>query len=397
MNELEQFRASVLATYGADESVTKELLAYNQNQFQHDCLSTTLELPLPPEIHLADWSEYAAKAEEIGAFSVLKDVFVQWQFPIEAGISQTEAYRAATLKNGSRDPEGYAKRNRLDSGAGLVLQQPKTLHLFIHQSLAGNIPVISVKHRGDFVAIVRSLTKRNEPEAIPESMGACIVSGYNNWARIHSYKQQWQQQNPDRDSQAWDEEFKRLISRKELYQDRFLILSHEFYSNVAPEQLDLTANEWRDLSFKIRLEHECTHYFTYRLFKSMRNNLLDELIADYAGIVAATGSYRADWFLHFMGLEAYPDYREGGRLQNYRGQPPLSDEAFKILQRLIRVAALNLEDFSRMYAQPKTADRLALIVFSLTYLTIEELASSQASDRIDQVLSSWQQELLTAR
>ena len=386
MNELEQFRASVLATYGANESVTKELLAYNQNQFQHDCLSTALELPLPSEAHIADWSEYAAKAEEIGAFSVLKDVFVQWQFPIEAGISQTEAYRGATLRNGSR--------GRLDSGAGLVLQQPETLHLFIHQSLAGNIPVISVKHRGDFVTIVRSLTKRNEPEAIPESMGACIVSGYNNWARIHSYKQQWQQSNPD---EAWDEEFKRLISRKELYQDRFLILSHEFYSNVAPEQLGSTAAQWRDLSFKIRLEHECTHYFTYRLFKSMRNNLLDELIADYAGIVAAIGSYRADWFLHFMGLEAYPDYREGGRLQNYRGQPPLSDEAFKILQRLIRVAALNLEDFNRMYAQPKTADRLALIVFSLTYLTIEELASSQASDRIDRVLSSWQQELLTAR
>ena len=388
MNESEKFRASILANYGANNSEIKELLAYNQNLFQHDSLSTSLKFPLASEAHIADWSEYAANAQDIGAFSVLKDVFVQWQFPIEAGISQTESYRSATLKSGERD--------RLDSGSGLVLQHPETLHLFIHQSLAGNIPVLSVKHRADFVTIVRSLTKRNEPEDIPESMGACIVSGYNNWARIRNYKQQWQQQHPDLDAEAWDEEFKRLISRKELYQDRFLILSQEFYSNIAPEQLGLTAAQWRDLSFKIRLEHECTHYFTYRLFKSMRNNLLDELIADYAGIVAATVSYRADWFLHFMGLEAFPAYREGGRLQNYRGQPPLSAGAFKILQRLLRAAVLNLERFDCIYAQPEKTDNLSLIVFSLTYLTIEELASSQASDRIYKILASLQETLLAA-
>ena len=388
MNEVEKFRASVLATYGANDSETKELLAYNQNPFQHDCLSTSLEFPLASEVHLADWKEYAAKAEEIGAFSVLKDVFVQWQFPIQSGISQTEAYRSATLKNGNRDC--------LDRDSGLILQHPETLHLFIHQSLAGAIPVLVVEDKADFVAIVRSLTKHNEPETIPASMGACIVSGYNNWARIRNYKQRWRQQNPNSNAEAWKAKFKRFISYPKLYQDRFLILSDEFYSNVAPEQLGLTATRWRELSLKIRLEHECTHYFTYRLFESMRNNLLDELIADYVGIVSATGSYRADWFLLFMGLET-SDYREGGRLQNYLGQPPLSDDAFNLLQRLVRAAASNLEGFDRMYAQPKTAENLALIVFSLTYLTIEELASSQANDRIKRVLASLRSELLTAQ
>lgn len=74
----------------------------------------------------------------------------------------------------------------------------------------------------------------------------------------------------------------------------------------------------------------------------MRNNMRDELIADYQGIVAANGGrYRADWFLRFIGLEAFPEYRQGGRLQNYRGQPPLSDGAFKILQVLVKDAAEN--------------------------------------------------------
>lgn len=383
----EKFREEVLISYGADASEVQELLAYNQNVFQHEDCSKPLELPLPSEVHLDDWEEYAAQAEVRGAYSVLKDVFVQWQFPIQQGISQTEAYRSATLKTGSVDRS---------EEASLVFQHPEEIELTIHHSLAGAIPVLLVKHREDFVTVVRSLTKRNEPEPIPLSMGACIVSGYNNWARIRNYQNQWCEQNPDCDDEAWNAEFQRLIARRELYQDRFLILSNEFYSNTAPEKLDLTEAQWRDFSHKIRLEHECTHYFTYRLFASMRNNLLDELIADYMGIVAANGSYRADWFLQFMGLEA-PHYREGGRLENYRGEPPLSGGAFKILQKLVQAAAINLERCDRAYVkQHSTAKDRSLMAFGLTHLNLEELASDRAIDRLEAVLASLNKNLLIA-
>ena len=50
--------------------------------------------------------------------------------------------------------------------------------------------------------------------------------------------------------------------------------------------------------------------------------------------------------MQFIALESFPDYREGRRLQNYRGQPPLSDGAFKILQILVKDAAENLEKFN---------------------------------------------------
>ena len=70
------------------------------------------------------------------------------------------------------------------------------------------------------------------------------------------------------------------------------------------------------------MEHECAHYLTKRVTGSMSNNLLDELLADYVGIVAAAGTYRGDWALEFLGLEDYPAYRNGARLQNYRGSPP---------------------------------------------------------------------------
>ena len=47
----------------------------------------------------------------------------------------------------------------------------------------------------------------------------------------------------------------------------------------------------------------------------MRNNLLDELIADYMGITAAAGQYRSDWFLRFMG---WSRFRPTGRAPGYK-------------------------------------------------------------------------------
>ena len=218
-----------------------------------------------------------------------------------------------------------------------------------------------------------------------------MVSGFNNWDRIRSLRQQWDARNSGNCSESsWASEFGRLIPQKELYQDEFIILSNGPYSDVSARDMGLEEGEWQRLSLTIRLEHECTHYFTRRLFGSMRNNMLDELIADYRGIVAATGQYRADWFLRFLGLESFPNYREGGRLQNYRGQPPLSDGAFKILQALAIAAADNLERFDAEYTSELTDTNIQPLMMGLTYLTLEELASLEAKFRIQQTLDKLQ-------
>lgn len=381
----QQERARILVEFGASDREIEELLVYNQNVFAQGNLDSSFQLPLQSEPHVAIWQEYVTEAKTNGAWSTLQNVLPQLKFPIKAGISQTEAYRAATRRGVSPKVTSTT--------TGLVLQQPEVLQLEIHQSLAGKIPLIHTSNRDDFVAMVRAITKRNEPVEIPHSMGACMVGGYNNWERISRYRQQWVQSNSDNSELAWSKEFKQLIAQKELYQDRFMILSDGCYSNIRAAELGLTETQWRRLSLTIRLEHECTHYFTRRLFHSMRNNLLDELIADYRGIVAAIGSYRADWFLHFLGLES-SGYREGGRMQNYRGQ--LSDGAFKVLQQLVRSAAQNLEDFEGNYLDrrdiglPASPRQLAIenqtiMLMALTSLTIEELADSSAGDRLKQV------------
>ncbi len=358
-----EFRASVLAGYGASTIEIEELLAYNENVFDRSCLETPIQFPLPPEPHVATWEKYVTQAQEIGVFPTLQTKLVQLRFPIHSGISQTQAYQAATRKGISVD--------NIAQATGLVLKQPERVQLIVHQSLAGAIPVILAEDREDFVSLVQALTMRNEPKEVPASMGACIVGGFNNWDRIRQYRQNWQADHPDRTEASWNVEFQRLISQKELYQDRFIILSQGFYSNVSPSDVGLTQAQWQQLSLTIRLEHECTHYFTKRLFAKMQNNLLDELIADYQGIVAATGCYRDDWFLRFMGLES-PNYRPGGRLENYRGN--LSQGSFKILQSLVVAAARNLKTFANKQINSINP---ALTLTSLCCLTLEELAAGE--------------------
>lgn len=68
------------------------------------------------------------------------------------------------------------------------------------------------------------------------------------------------------------------------------------------------------------------------------------------GIVAATGKYKAEWFLCFMGLENYPAFRPGGRLTNYLQNYNLSKKAFNDLTTYIENAAENVEELGNKHS-----------------------------------------------
>jgi len=365
--ERDRFRAEVLASCGADAERIEELLRYNQNVFERPVAIP--RFPLADEPFVAAWEEYARESESEGGFACLRRRFVQMRFPIAEGISQSEEYRRATRR-------GFSPTD----GAGLSLRKPARLRIAVHPTAAGRIGLIITGDRADFVSLVRAFSMKNEPITVPDSMGACMIAGFNNWDRIARLRAQWESDRLAATDADWQAEFERIILRKELYQDRFIILSDGPYSGVAAVELGLQESEWRRLSLAIRRDHECTHYFTRRVLHSMRSNLIDELIADYIGIVAATGSFRADWFLRFLGLEEFPEYRETGRLSNYRGDPPLSDEAFVILQKLVHAAAGRLESFSQAAGLRATHYDQGRMLLVLSTLTLEELASEAAAE-----------------
>lgn len=369
--------AEFLRELGAEGSVREELLRYNESEFIHDERTRALRFPLADEPFVAAWEGYAAEAARDGVFPTLQKKLIQLAFPIEEGVSKSDAYLAAT-RRGVWPSDAVA----------LQLAVPDALELHLHATPAGRLPILITRHRSDFETLLRAFSKRNEPAPVPASQGACMIAGYNNWDRIAELRRQWESGALADGSSTWDECFARLQPQKDLYQDRFILLSDGGYSGVSAESVGVDEAEWRAASLIIRREHECAHYFTKRVFNSMRNLLLDEIIADFMGIRAAAKQYRPEWFLRFMGLENFPIYREGGRLQNYLGTPPLSPGAFRILCNLVQRAAEQLRIFddhlrNRTFpiaAGSMSADDRGPVLMALTSFTLVELAMPAAAE-----------------
>jgi anti-sigma regulatory factor (Ser/Thr protein kinase) len=325
---------ATLRELGADDSTVPELVAY----LDHPAVG---KHPAPfagEEPHLAVWREYAEEAEREGVAPVLRRRFAQFLVPVAAGTSGREDDRAAT------------RRGEFPAGAvdgGLALRAPERLRLEIHESIGGPVPVLVAPEREDFVTLVQALTARNEPEPVPASMGACIVSGLNNWDRVARHRSAWSAGRSDDSPADWQAEFRRFAAEKPRYQDRLLLLSTGPYSAVSAGAAGLAEDDWLARSLVMRREHECTHLFTQRAFGVMRNHALDELLADFAGLVAAFGEYRPELARLFLGVDRDGAYRVGGRLQNYRGSPPLSEPAFSVLVRLVDSAIDRLAESGR--------------------------------------------------
>lgn len=357
----EDARRAILDAHGAAATNIDELLHYLAPRFAATDIIPGL-LPLDDEPFAAAWRSYSTLAEARGVFATLQDKLPQLKFPVEPGISETAAYRAATR-------QGKA----VGTGQGLALESPDALELLVNETPAGSIPVLIAGSRSDFVTLVQALSGRNEPIPVPDSMGASTVMGFNNWDRVAAFRKAWEADNPGGNWMAY---FPQFAKRSELYQDRFIILSQGPYSNVPASWLGYDEATWQHLSMTIRLEHECAHYFTLRVYGSTANNLFDEIIADYAGVrQALDGRFDARWFLTFMGLESYPTYREGGRMQNYSAD--LSSDATRVLQSMLVATAANLEIFSTTDSNGRS---LASELLTLCGMTLPEMAAPNGAE-----------------
>lgn len=356
-----------LRFFTTEDDLIDELLVYTENSFFQKNQRFEYQ-NLEDEPHIAAWKRYIEESESIGVFPTLKKYLVQFQFPIQENISQSEAYKNATLK-------GISTTN-MPLATGLVLQEPNKLKLFLYPSLAGKIPVIIANNRFDFKAIVRSLTYRNEPRPMPDSMGAAMIKGLNNWNRLRQAIQYAPQ--------------KAVLANKALYQDRIIVLSRIPYSNVSATAMNLPEEDWLDKSLSIRLEHECVHYFTLRYFGTMANNMHDEIIADYMGICSVLPQFNVQWFLRFIGLDQYPMLRKGGRIKNYLGNPPISEKAFKILQTIVKQAAENIERFDRELGESIYQQDRKYRMISLCNLNLTEMASKDGFNLLCETYNSFQ-------
>ena len=243
-------------------------------------------LPLRDSPELAWWQELVAGsgsgvlAGEL-LLKTLRAALPQLDLPQVEGISGTELYKSVVLR-------GEAASCPLD------WQEPAALRLWIAPHPSGAMPVLETPNWDDFVQLVRGLAHRGEPVAIVEGVHAQAISGLIHWGLIHRF---------GRKSRA-----------------RLIVMHQAPYGSVPAREVSaelggLDNAAWLEASSTLRLEHELTHLSTRRLLGEMRLNLLDELVADCMGMVAALGRFSAELFGRCLGLET-----TNGRWTTYTGE-----------------------------------------------------------------------------
>ena len=275
------------------------------------------QLPLADETTTSWWQQLIADAPSgvlQGELLVesLRATLPQLLLPQVAGISCSELYRRLVL----RGEEGTSAALQA-VGPEPVWHQIGSLRLSLAPHLCGAMPVLLTPNGPDFCLLVRALAHRSEPVALAHGVHAQAVSGLIHWGLI-----------------------RRFVPKSRAQ----LILLHEApYGSVAAQHVPrLPSHEsWLEASTVLRLEHELTHLATKRLLGEMRLNLLDELVADCMGMVAALGLFDAQLFGRCLGLDPNGAPLPDGRWRTYVAELDAGD-AHQAL-RLVMERARELE------------------------------------------------------
>ena len=211
--------------------------------------------------------------------------YPQILLPVRQGERSSEEYRNVCLRGEKCEYEPQFSFNEKDKYENF-------------KTKAGEVEVITIYDRKDFIHMAQCLACKCEPEVIPDSTGAMAIFGLNNWEKVRA--------------------------GLDNYKDSIILLSSGYYSNVSFEEVNklngynLTNEEWIEKSIIIRKHHELTHFIMRKIFPNDINAIRDELIADCLGQICAFGYFDKELLKLFLGIEGN-NYREGGRLQNYEG------------------------------------------------------------------------------
>ncbi|HEY2379668.1 MAG TPA: hypothetical protein VGK48_00680 [Terriglobia bacterium] len=357
-------RRAVLAQLGGTPETVSKALEYCENHFALQNLPPPPILPLPDEPHLTFWR---AHLQQYGseAFAALQSGLPQFSIPLRAGISKTAAYKAVVH-------DGLPFQEAAFGGC-LTLERPAEIRLVIREHPAGALPVLIIKHRPDFEMLIGALALHHEPGQTNASVNARMISGFLNWERVRGYQAEWIGAHGLAGINSWPKERLRVATdEKWRFYDRLMVICEHPYSNSTASALGLDMNEqrWLETSTVLRLEHEFTHYATYRLYGYMALNLFDETICDWAGMMLALGRFDSRRLLHFLGLESPGQVRPDGRVLTYcQG---LDENSLRLICELMRRVAEGLEELTTANYVEK--DRV-IFWLALTRLNLELIAA----------------------
>lgn len=361
-------RKHVLTKLGASDIEINEILDFNADLFDYSHLQTEITFPLDDELFIKSWRNYEEEATSIGVFPVIRKAIPHLNFPISDKTADTPEYKDAVLYANIK--EDRLKRNDL----GLIA--PENFQLAVVATDAGNIPLLYIPERKDFVAVYSAIKNSNAPIAVPDKLTSALIRDVRNAERIHSYRERFEKKKNLMNLKTnWRDEFSKFLLKKELYLDSFIIISGGNAANLKPEDTPYPEDEWNAVSIVINREKAVLHYYMKRIFQIEKMHPYLELIAYYHAIKTATNKFTADMLIKLM----LPDLDKPSTIPScgigameFKLKPNICD----ILRKLIIDSAENLETFDKIYGGELATHDSNLMLISLTYITLEELASN---------------------
>jgi hypothetical protein len=222
--------------------------------------------------------------------------------------------------------------------------------LRVFDTQAGQVEVLFLKKRHDFENFLRCIGHRAQPVEIPSTIGAITYTNLADWQKINQGVAEGMASGL-----SASEAFKALTANPANFRIALIAISEGPNSAVPAEKTPYDKRTWLKISRDIRTYHELCHFVCRRVMPDDKPAILDEVTADFNGIVHALGHYDASLAALLLGVNESGYY--GGRLEEY-----LTDEQKADIDEIAREAYALVMSLERDYKDLAVDDSIEAVL-----------------------------------
>ena len=268
--------------------------------------------------------------DEVRTSSVMQEMayrYNQLYLTPEKGVSGTGVY-SDIVRYGKLPPE-IDEKIKNEGLSGFKCSEKD--RLFSENTPAGMVDILFLQERSDFERFVQVMVYSCEPAAVASKIESAEILGVTNWRKIENHMNDYLSNGGS--NLSWRDELRKFTNNKKNYQDTILVIGSGGYCGLTAEEDGFEKDTWEEISVKIKIYSSCARYIVRKLFSDYKDIIWEEMLADCAGLLYATGRYDVSLAKKFFGVSG-KGYDRRGKLINFKG-----DSEFEINELAVRVSS----------------------------------------------------------
>ena len=268
--------------------------------------------------------------DEVRTSSVMQEMayrYNQLYLTPEKGVSGTGVY-SDIVRYGKLPPE-IDEKIKNEGLSGFKCSEKD--RLFSENTPAGMVDILFLQERSDFERFVQVMVYSCEPAAVASKIESAEILGVTNWRKIENHMNDYLSNGGS--NLSWRDELRKFTNNKKNYQDTILVIGSGGYCGLTAEEAGFEKDTWEEISVKIKIYSSCARYIVRKLFSDYKDIIWEEMLADCAGLLYATGRYDVSLAKKFFGVSG-KGYDRRGKLINFKG-----DSEFEINELAVRVSS----------------------------------------------------------